>query len=208
MREMGAVIAAATLLAVVSPVLTVSRSIPQAVRVSRFGADGVSLSTWMALVLVGELWAIYGLLARVPAEVATNIPNVAVCLLVVLQVARRRGSLPASIFSASVLSIAVVAFAMACDVGRAKNVEAIVAITCSLGLYIPQLRKSLVQSDLEGLSAASWAMNTLAALSWMAYGIIIGKIPIYLPSAVAIPVSLVIALRARRYQHCSEVSPA
>ena len=205
---MGVGISAATVLAVVAPVLTVSRSIPQAVRVSRLGADGVALSTWMALVLVGELWAIYGLLARVPAELATNIPNVAVCLLVVFQVARRRGSLRASTLSASVLSITVIAFAIACYAGRAQNLEAIVAITFSLGLYIPQLRKSLVQGDLEGLSPTSWAMNTLAALSWLAYGIIIGKFPIYLPSAIAIPVSLVIALRARRYQLCSEVSPA
>jgi|HubBroStandDraft_1064217.scaffolds.fasta_scaffold217997_2 uncharacterized protein with PQ loop repeat len=198
---------ATTMLGVVAPLLTISRSVPQATRVVRSGADGVSSATWVILVALAELWAIYGILARVPAEIVTNVPNGALCLLVVLLVAWRRATMRTYILVLSTLSAAIVAFAVACAVEREYNVEAIVAVVGSLGLCVPQLRRSLTDKELSGLSPASWAINTLAAMSWMVYGLAIAKIPIYLPCAVTIPISFTIALRAWSHRRRSTHGP-
>ena len=116
------------MLGVLSPLLTIGRSVPQVTRVFRSGADGVSSATWIMLVVLAELWAIYGFLARVPAEVATNLPNGLLCLLVVLLVAWRRGTLRPALFVLGALSTLIAAFAVACAVGKAENVEAVVTV--------------------------------------------------------------------------------
>ena len=198
---------ATTVLAVVSPLLTISRSVPQAGRVLRSGAEGVSSATWVMLVALAELWAIYGVLARVPAEIATNVPNTALCLVVVLLVAWRRGAMRTYLMVLGSLSAVIAAFAVACAIERADNVEAAVAVVASVGLCVPQLRRSLKDKELSGLSTASWALTTLASLSWMVYGLAIAKIPIYLPCAVTIPISFTIALRARSHRFSSSEGP-
>lgn len=191
---------ATTMLGVLSPLLTIGRSVPQVTRVFRSGAEGVSSATWIMLVVLAELWAIYGFLARVPAEIATNLPNGLLCLLVVLLVAWRRGTMRPSLFALGALSTLMAAFAVACAVGKAANIEAVVTVVASLGLCVPQLRRSLTETELGRLSPASWALTAVAATSWMIYGLAIAKIPIYVPCAVTIPMSLVIAARAWSYR--------
>jgi uncharacterized protein with PQ loop repeat len=198
---------ATTMLGVVSPLLTISRSIPQAGRVLRSGAEGVSSATWVMLVALAELWAIYGFLARVPAEIATNVPNTALCLVVVLLVAWRRAAMRTYLAVLGTLSAVIAGFAVACAVERADNIEAVVAVVASLGLCIPQLRHSLTDKELSGLSPASWALTTLASVSWMFYGLAIAKIPIYLPCALTIPISFTIAFRARSHRLSSTEHP-
>ncbi len=149
------------------------------------------------LVALAELWAFYGVLARVPAEIVTNVPNTALCLLVVLLVAWRRAAMRAYLVLLGALSAFIAAFAVACAVARADNIEAIIAVVASLGLCMPQLWRSLKDQELSGLSPASWGLTTLASLSWMLYGLAIAKIPIYLPCALTVPLSLIIAVRAR-----------
>jgi uncharacterized protein with PQ loop repeat len=188
---------ATTMLGVVSPILTISRSVPQAGRVLRSGAEGVSSATWVMLVALAELWAIYGILARVPAEIVTNVPNTVLCLVVVLLVAWRRAAMRTYLLVLGAMSAFIAAFAVACAVERADNIEAVVAVMASLGLCLPQLRRSLSGEELTGVSPASWALTTLASVSWLLYGLAIAKIPIYLPCAVTVPISATIAFRAR-----------
>lgn len=151
----------------------------------------------MTLVVLAELWGAYGVLARVPAEVVTNVPNGALCLAVVVLVAWRRQTLRASMLTVVALSATVFLFALICAAENKQGAEALVAVVASLGLCVPQLWKSLSATDLAGLSALSWALNTVAATSWMVYGLAIAKLPVYLPCAVTIPMSLIIATRAR-----------
>ena len=166
----------------------------------------MSSATWLILAALAEMWAIYGVLARVPAEIATNIPNGALCLFVVLLVARQRGEFRAYIFIMSALGSLILAFAVCCSLARADNVEATVAVVASCGLCLPQLYRSLTDVDLNGLSPASWVLNAVAAVSWALYGLAIAKVPIYLPSLITVPMSVFIAARARSYRARSGVA--
>lgn len=51
--------------AVTSPVLSITQAVPQVVRVTRSGAEGVSTSTWILLLVLSELWGVYGVFASV-----------------------------------------------------------------------------------------------------------------------------------------------
>ena len=53
-------------LAVTSPLFAITQAVPQVVRVARSGAEGVSTSTWMLLLVLSELWGVYGVFASVP----------------------------------------------------------------------------------------------------------------------------------------------
>jgi len=63
------------------------------------------------------------------------------------------------------------------------------------GNNLPQLVKVVRDPDITGVSLASWVLALLAAISWGAYGFVIHKFPVSLPSVVLVPTSLVIVLR-------------
>jgi hypothetical protein len=93
------------------------------------------------LVALAELWAFYGILARVPAEIVTNIPNTALCLLVVLLVAWRRAAMRAYLVLLGAMSAFIAAFAVGCAVARADNIEAIIAVVGGVGVLVGQLAR-------------------------------------------------------------------
>lgn len=187
-----------TVLAVTSPLLTISRALPQVVRVVRSGAKGVSAPTWMLLVVLAELWAIYGVVASVPAEVVTNVPTALLALAVVVLVARRRARLREALTTAALLTIAVAVFGGACVALHHESLEADVAVAGSLAIYLPQFAKVLRERDLGGVAPATWALACLSSISWGAYGLLIHKVPVYLPNVVLLPIAVVILVRTTR----------
>ncbi len=200
MMVLGAGIAASctAVLAVTSPALTISRALPQVVRVARSGAQGVSAPTWMLLVVLAELWAIYGVFASVPAEVATNIPTALMALAVVVLVARRRARMAAALASTAALSLGVAGFALVCALTHHEGVEADLAVLGSLSIYLPQFTKVLRERNLAGVAPVTWALACGSSISWGAYGLLIHKVPVYLPNVVILPVAIVILVRTMR----------
>ena len=85
-------ITAAGVLGIASPALTIGRGAPQAGRLLRSSAAGVSVATWIQALLLGELWAAYGFFAHVQAEVVTNIPGAVLAIVVVVLVGIRTGT--------------------------------------------------------------------------------------------------------------------
>lgn len=190
-----------TTLAVLSPLLTVSRSVPQATRVVRRGAEGVSAWTWTMILVLGELWTVYGFLARVPAEVATNLPNSGLTLFILMVVARQRGAVKALLTGLVAVNIALAGFVVGCVLSHANGIESAAAVGGSFGLYVPQLLKSIRENDFTGVSAPSWILAFFAAVSWGAYGLAINKVPVYLPSVLLVPTSLGILIRTSLSHH-------
>ncbi|MHB1599613.1 MAG: hypothetical protein ACYCXY_12165 [Acidimicrobiales bacterium] len=197
-------------LAATSPVLAITQAVPQVVRVARSGAEGVSMSTWMLLVVLSELWGVYGVFASVPAEIATNIPTGLLALAIVVLVARRRAQIRETLTTAVLLSTAVAALSAACAVLHRESVEAGLAVAGSLAIYLPQFANVLRKHDLGGVAPATWVLACLSAVSWGTYGLLIHKVPVYLPSVVMLPVALVIVIRtirARATPSSSVVAP-
>ena len=184
-----------TALAVLCPVLTVARGVPQAVRVCKAPAAGVSRETWLLVIVVAELWLAYGFVFRVPAQIAANAPNVVLAGLIVLVVARADGTLGQSVAAVIALSAAAAAVTAASLVTNAGWVISVPAVVGSLVLFVPQLAKVLQVSDLGGVSLTTWLLALLAATSWGVYGLRIHQPPIWIPCAVTVPSSLVIVLR-------------
>src|ERR1017187_1963347 len=91
-------------LGVLLPVLTVARGVPQAVRVYKVDAEGVSRSTWLLVIAVAELWTAYGFVFRVPAQIAANVPSALLAGLIVYRVARAERATARSLASAAPLA--------------------------------------------------------------------------------------------------------
>jgi hypothetical protein len=115
-------------LGVLLPVLTVTRGVPQAVRVYKVDAEGVSRSTWLLAIAVAELWTAYGFVFRVPAQIAANVPSALLAGLIVYRVARAERATARSLASAAALTAgaaAVMTASLATHAGWVLSVPAV-----------------------------------------------------------------------------------
>jgi len=192
---MSTAITVAGVLGITSPALTIALGAPQAARILRSGAAGVSVATWIQALVLGELWAAYGFLAHVPAEVVTNIPSGVLALAIVVLVARRAGATAKVLGITLALSVAAAAVVVSSALFQVPALLSVVAVVGALGLYVPQLVKIFRHQDFAGISLLSWAIAFVATCSWTAYGIVIHKLPVVVPNFVLLPSALAIVLR-------------
>lgn len=204
---LGAAVTAAGVLAVVSPALTVGRAVPQAARLLRSSASGVSAATWILILVTSELWCAYGVFAHVPAELAANVPNGALALVVVVLAGRRRATTGRLLAAASVLTATAAALTAISVHFGASGIVSGVAVAGSISLYFPQLAKVLREPDVTGVSLGTWVLALAAAISWGVYGILIHKLPVFLPNVVMGPCALVIVIRVVRRGSRGSASP-
>ncbi len=186
---------ATDVLAVACPVLTVGRGVPQAVRLARRGGEGVSILTWQLWLLVGEPWIAYGVVAHVPAEVVTN-AAASVVSLVTLVLAGRRARTTGRVLATAGGGTAAIALLVAGSVATHDLAPiSLVAVAGSLGVYIPQAVGTFRAPSVAGVSVPTWALTLVNSLAWGAYGLLISKAPVWIPSVVAVPTTAVIVLR-------------
>ncbi|MGA3352591.1 MAG: PQ-loop domain-containing transporter [Acidimicrobiales bacterium] len=188
-------VTAAGVLGISSPALTIGRAAPQAVRIIRSGAAGVSVWTWIQAIFLAEVWGAYGFLFHVQAEVVTNIPGGVLALLVVILVGYRTGATAKVLALTSACSLAAAALIIASVAYGVPRVVSLVAVVGALGLYVPQLVKLFRSPEIAGVSLASWQLALLGTISWIAYGIVVHKLPVVLPNVVMLPSSLAIVWR-------------
>jgi uncharacterized protein with PQ loop repeat len=176
-------------------VLTVIQSIPQAIQVRRFGAAGVSVGTWLSILAVSELWACYGIIFHVLAEIVANVPSAVAAGFVVALVSDAQGNRRTNAAWFLVLSGLVVGVSVLSVVSRHQDLVPALATAGAMFLYIPQFVKVLREGATSAISLSSWLLALVAAASWGVYGILIHKIPVFLPSVVLVPTALVIVVR-------------
>ena len=183
-------------LAVLAVTLTVGRSTFQAGRVLRSGAHGVSLGTWLMATLNASLWFAYGIVFHIPAEWVANIPSLIGVVAVVVLVARHQQSARRALIGMA----GIVVVTLACSLVSAHNqhplVLSSVAVAASILMFTPQLRVVFIETDLSGVSVVSWTLALSAAVAWVAYGLVIHKPAIVIPSLLQIPVAIIIIIRA------------
>ena len=116
----------------------------------RSGAGGVSVATWIQALVLGELWAAYGFLAHVQAEVVTNIPGGLLALVVVVLVAKRTANTAKILIVTSACGLCAAAFIAA---SVALHARGLVSVAWSaIGLYVPQLVKLFRYTEVAGVS--------------------------------------------------------
>lgn len=192
---LGVTVTTAGVLAVVSPVLTVGRAVPQTARLVRSGASGVSAATWILIFVTAELWCAYGVFAHVPAELAANIPNGALALVVVVLTGRRRAATGRLLAAASILTVTAAVLVAICVHDGVSGIVSGVAVMGSITLYFPQVIKVLREPDVTGVSLVTWMLALASAISWGVYGLLIHKLPVFLPNVVMGPCAFVIVMR-------------
>lgn len=185
-------------LGVLAPALTVTMGTFQAWRVFRGEVQGVSSGTWLLTVVVAELWFGYGLVFHVPAEIAANGPSALLAGLIVWLAARMRRTLGQSSAKAVVLTVGATAVAVASVVLHAGWVLIVPADLGAFCLFLPQLAKVLREDDLVGVSTTTWMVGFVTSVAWGAYGLLIHQVPVWLPSTITIPSSIVIVVRVHR----------
>ena len=135
------------------------------------------------------------MLAHVPAELGANVPNGLLALVIAVLVGHRRATTGRVLVGASLLTAAAAALiAMSVHYG-VSGLVGDVAVGGSVALYLPQLAKVLRERDISGVSLTTWVLALFSAISWGAYGILIHKLPVFLPNVVMGPSSFVIVLR-------------
>lgn len=189
-----------TALAVIAPVLTIFQSWAQAMRIRTTGAKGVSLATWMLTVFVAQTWLCYGFVFHVPAEVWANVPAMGVALVVAFLAAKSQEKLSRSIGAyAGLVTVTVAAVWSGSTVSR-HWILSLTAVFSSVVIYLPQLALVVRPRDLTGVSALSWFIACLTALSWLIYGLLIHQIAVALPSFVMLPAAIVILIQVLRHR--------
>ena len=193
-------------LGITSPALTMGRGAPQAGRLVRSGAAGVSVGTWIQALVLAELWTAYGFLAHVQAEVVTNIPSGALAILIVVLVGHRTDTTLKVLVVTAVLGTAASGLIVLSVLLKAQWLVAVPAVVGAVGLYLPQLIKLIRYTEVAGVSLVSWVMALLATSSWTAYGVVIHKLPVVLPNFVMLPSALGIVVRIGLLRRRSETA--
>jgi uncharacterized protein with PQ loop repeat len=187
-------------LAVVAPLLTIFQSAAQAMRIRTTGAKGVSLATWMLSVFVSQTWLCYGFVFHVPAEVWANVPAMSVALGVAFLAAQSQGKLSKSI-PAYFTMVAVTTAATWAGSSMPRHwILSSTAVFSSVVIYLPQLALVVRPKDLTGVSAVSWFVACLTALSWLIYGLLIHQMAVALPSFIMLPAAIVILVQVVRHR--------
>jgi uncharacterized protein with PQ loop repeat len=184
-----------TTLGIVAPTLTLSRSIPQSIRIIRSGAEGVSQGSWLLVVGVAELWVVYGLLYHVPAEVVANVPNCLMAVLILVLAARHHQTLSRAVWGVALCSLLAVGIALMSVAVNEHSIIAILAVTGAFCLFLPQLRNVVRSQSISGVSLLSWMLALGASICWGIYGLTIHQPAVSLPSLGLIPSAALIVSR-------------
>jgi uncharacterized protein with PQ loop repeat len=184
-----------TALSIVAPTLTLSRSIPQSIRIIRSGAEGVSQVSWLLVVGVAELWVLYGFLYHVPAEVVTNVPNCLMAVLILVLAARHHRSLRRTVSGVLLCTLLALGIAIASIAVNEHSIISFLAVSGAFCLYLPQLTNVVRSQSISGISLLSWLLALGASISWGIYGLTIHQPAVSLPSLVLIPSAAMIVLR-------------
>ena len=167
------------------------RALPQLVRLARQrDAHGVSLDTAATSSIVSFGWATYGVWTdQPPVALATGASGIVFAGVAVLAV--RYGRRPSELRTAPVwLVVLFVAAAAQGSTGLGVLLPISVLVA-----NVPQILAVFRESDLAGLSAATWVLSATDGLVWGTYAIVADDRPILVFGILQFTTSLIIVTR-------------
>lgn len=177
----------------VAVIATALAWLPQTVKSLR-SADrtGVSVSSWILGAATGLVFALYGISTHVWSLVGSEGAFAVGALVVVGTVIGLRRTLTLAAL-AVVLSILTVRYASADAIG-------VVGIIGTLGMRVLQLLRTLKTRSVAGMSSASWILLTLNVAAWGLYGLLAGRWPLVVTSAVALASATALLLVSHNFK--------
>ncbi|HSC46718.1 MAG TPA: SemiSWEET transporter [Gammaproteobacteria bacterium] len=82
------------------------------------------------------------------------------------------------------------------------NLERIIglgAATLTTVAFVPQVWRSLKTHDTRGISLSMYAVFTLGVALWLAYGVLLGDLPIILANIVTLALASIVLILKVRY---------
>ncbi len=192
----------ATVFGLLGAGLLTAMAIPQLIKIIRGGTDGVSIGTWVFIVIATLAWLGYGLQIASPALIVGNILTGVGALLVVGILMRRRYDWSGGVTLASLLLATFGAISV--FVALPVAVVSVLAIGFGLLSRWPQLLSSWQHARLHqvtDVSIAAWAVSAVGQAAWLAYGILAHDIPAIVVNVILVLVGAAIVaceLRAGR----------
>lgn len=180
MRDHGGVVLVLDVLAVV---LTVARTWPQFIRiVVRRDKTGVSVLTWM-LVMISHLgWLMYGILDHVVLLIVVNALCALGCAAILLRLR------PVPYVLAPVVGMPLVSVALY-GITNGALLAAIIAL--SLVMFIPQVLR-VFRAPHHGVSPLTWTLSALSSVTWISWSIMVERPVLAAAHYVMLPTALVI----------------
>lgn len=77
----------------------------------------------------------------------------------------------------------------------AVTVLGLVAASCTMASFVPQIVKTYRTRSVGDLSAGMYALLTTGALLWLVYGLLIGDLPVIVTNAVTLVLLLAVDLQ-------------
>ncbi len=191
-------ITSTTALAVIAPSLSILQCLAQVARIRRVGAQGVALATWIVSVFGAEVWFGYGVIFRVPAELATNLPYWILATWVTVAASRSQKRVRAAASGYLLATALAVGATLLGLTHPGRTILATVADVTAIVSYLPQLRATLRSDDLAGVSLLSWVAALITSVAWAAYGILIHQPAVALPTLIMAPSALTIVAMVTR----------
>lgn len=146
--------------------------VPQAARVRRVGAAGVSASAWAAMLAGRAILIVYGAAVGDAVQiVAASVP--ALCAAVVV-VAALAGSSRVERSRTAAWATAAVGVGVLSALTPGALVASVALVTMAVLSAGPQLLVAIRSVDLAGVSALSWVVSAASSAVWAAYGVVGG----------------------------------
>jgi uncharacterized protein with PQ loop repeat len=187
-------------LSILAPTLGLTQCVAQAWRIRKEGARGVSLDTWLLSVFVAGTWTGYGIVYHVIAELASNLPFIAMALVVIVVAGKEQEKVRKVTLGLIAAGTGTVGTSLS---GLSHSLHWFlpsVAVCGAICIYLPQLVVALRESDLGGISLLGWWLAIASAACWGAYGLLIHQMAIALPAVVMIPASTTIVVKVHEHR--------
>ena len=172
---------------------TAAMAAMQAWRIRQRGTEGVSPSTWTAVLCIMTFWLAYGIGTDLLPLVVGNV----VCMAFVLFTLATIGigpSLRALWAPAAIAGIVMglPIFIWGWDAGLPG------AAIYAIGLAVPQIVDLYRTDTAAGVSATAWITGSVSVVIWIIYGILIGRWTIVATDTVVLATNIVIIVLTRQ----------
>ncbi|MFG2043744.1 hypothetical protein [Dactylosporangium sp. NPDC048998] len=192
---------AATLVSLAGTALNAVYAWPQVTRALRTVA-GLSLGTVFAGYMSRLAWACYAVVRHDLGLLAGQIPPLAAFLTLTVILSRQQSALRtrASI-SFGLLSVAMLGTA------HYLPLLTVVAVTSAALTAVPQLLAPRTEEGVAGVSARMYVLAAAASAFWLTYGLLVGDPIVCLPHVLALPTSILVAIRTARIRRSTTPGP-
>lgn len=164
--------------------------IPQTYRALKKSTAGVSVSTYISLGVIAQIWVLHGILNNNPVLSISNVLSAIFSTIVIYCIVRDTKNKKYWLWYIVSICLGFLIYSIPSDITKA-------ILTASIGVYvrIPQMKKVFLDKDITGVSINTWVIASVTNILWSYIGLLRKDWVLLNIAAINSLTSLVIALR-------------